>query len=357
MLETIKYLINNAFVTNKKEIVQQIAEGNITHYGIKCEQAEIAGNSFRGKRKAQEDRIDVAEVPDFQLLTSAQQNHVINKTVADLQYELRNYKPGSCLLTSIIFPVFDQDKQLIAHHIVTINLGDSESILVEENHHDTFIEILNTSHRLPESSCIEEISKKYDLNIERTFGDKNFPKVIRIADITHKTVKFENETNILIVCSDGVEDGLYNRKQLENKIKEIVTLHRYSPTTISQKITDAAWQYGSADNISVLVAALNDKIDRPYALSVFDGHGGHEAAQYLAENFIKRLTRNVQAELALGPEPEHLVRDSIAKKKQTCIKFPKPVASCLEFLTFKEKSPIRKNPPFTEAVSQQRKNR
>lgn len=348
----VRYLINNGFIPKDSELLKKIHNGEVNHLAIASSCPDIAGVSFKGLREYQEDRIDVDEVSDFDKLTCLQQNHVINETIAEMQHALVHYHPGSCLLSSIIFPIFNKQQQLIAHHIVTVNLGDSESILITQANDNISLEVLNTSHRLPETAYIEDIRHKKNINVERAFGDKDFPKLIRTADITHKIVKkHENEEHFLMLFSDGVREA----SELTNELNEIFDIHRYSVSTIAKKISDAAWKSGSHDNISVLVMSLNQYQIKPYALSIYDGHGGDDVSKILSEKFIKSLEKHIRTELAHGPEPEHSNRDTIIKKKKAC-HVPNPFVKCMSFFRH-SKSRLSKHPKSTQEECQQRQYR
>lgn len=351
MLEKIEYLIHKAIISkDQSDLIHQIQAGNINQYAVKYE-SFFAGVSHRGLREDQEDRVDFDELPGFESLSRAQQNYVINKTVFEMQQELHDHKSGSCLLTNIVSPLYDQQQKVTGYHVVTINLGDSESILATLKGQTTTLEELNTSHRLPENSFIEDVHRKKNINIERTFGDKYFPKLIRTADITHKIVKLNGDEKLyLLLFSDGVREC----SQLNNEINNVIGYYSYSTNIIADKITQAAWQSGSSDNISVLAMNLNTNIEKPYTLSVYDGHGGDATAKYLAQNFIKQLAKNVNAELTLADIPEILPRDTIIKKNRKC-NSTHPIVKCLQFFGCKPKyHKSGKNPPFTHKVSQKR---
>lgn len=126
------------------------------------------------------------------------------------------------------------------------NIGDSRCYLIRDNN----ILQLSKDHTLvaemvSSGRITEENAKKDPHRHQLTQHLGIFPEEMSLS-IYHKTIELQKD-DIILLCSDGVTDGLDNQK-----ISEIVNNHD-NIDSLTTSIADQAMRNGSTDNITAMV--------------------------------------------------------------------------------------------------------
>jgi serine/threonine protein phosphatase PrpC len=263
--------------------------------------------TIAGKRRSQEDRFSAGSLIEFDGLSESQKQLVLAKTVDDLQHHLSLNKSikqsGSTLCMTVI----------CHQKLYTANVGDSVSYLITKNSNQTVsIERLNKHlHRISKNNVASLIDQGYDikddgqgfrimdvrgtprLNMFRAMGDNE----LTLSGLKHTPDIYSSEANLsgatqawLLVASDGLTECL-TEIDLQHYFQQQNTIEL---AELTHTLVTKAYFAGSTDNITVMITSLmNDQSTR--YLSLFDGHGGSETADYLQQTIHSTLINNILA--------------------------------------------------------------
>lgn len=118
------------------------------------------------------------------------------------------------------------------------------------------------------------------LNIDELLKQKNIPK--------SSVGKIQ-----IITCCDGLTDVAREQtkkgheKHLYDSLKQIPDASQLNEAQLAKTLTDKAYKAGSRDNVSIAIQTIDLKRKNPLIVGIYDGHGGAEAASFVAKNINK----------------------------------------------------------------------
>ncbi|MGQ3889287.1 PP2C family serine/threonine-protein phosphatase [Legionella sp. CNM-1927-20] len=180
------------------------------------------------------------------------------------------------------------------------------------------------------------------LNISRAIGDKNLKgsgvcseatiditSIDDLAKTFHVSPEAIKKVQIINTC-DGFTDGASDQTKkgheefLQEALKEILKENNnLSEAEIAKALVKKAKESLSTDNITVAIQTLTSETPA-FLLGVYDGHGGHLASTYVAEN----IGTEFRKQCALTPEayceqPLSTDRNAIAYNRDNANKVSK----------------------------------
>lgn len=286
---------------------------------------------LQGARPNQEDAVLIAAVPQYRTQTKEQTVQQLKETFAVLQDQCgNNQKQGSTGIVTLI----DKNK------ITTASVGDSEAYLVifRDGKIKELTRLNTTVHNAadnpaeftratevalrngaspPRKSATMGVRLGSGLAVTRSFGDKDSEEygLSHEPDIFEKDYSIEGgkEHGFVITACDGLME-----KMEESDLHQILIANQdKNPDDLAKILADLAVnnpvkEKKSGDNVSVIVTPLGvtpqryksaadylltteeeekaeyttNNLKEPIITGVFDGHGGREVSQKLAENFL-----------------------------------------------------------------------
>lgn len=300
-------------ITHPEEILAAKTGG--LDYAFQHKALPIAGIECRHQRLAQEDRVDLSEIPGFALLSPEDQNEIIYAALEELQSKCGQAEmEGSCVLINII----------TEEEIITVSLGDSTAFLVEITDETENATLLNQSLHNPHDSQEQERLEKFHqgtpdwrrkvlashgkrlrseyfnedgkcigyspsgLALSGAVGDKAYEStgLTHRPNIIRTQRKFVEGTDyFLITACDGMTEGNFT----ENAIAKVVGEYIHTDDELIDITTALLYEAIAAettDNLSIIVTKLSSGElfsgpDDAFSIGVFDGHGGPNVAEKL----------------------------------------------------------------------------
>lgn len=239
--------------------------------------------------RRQEDRFSIKELQELETLTPIVIAQVFNDALLEVSERCQSCKAGSTYIGSLLW---DQ-------YIITANIGDSYALLLSRDEERRL-----QAHRLSwahkpadpeEHKRIEAaggiVGRDLRLNgrfsVSRAIGDAIEPAAFRAGLISLPSLSLMQlpaQGGTLILGSDGLSDVVSS--------EEIARFFERSDPIGEEEFANAlrsyAFKKGSTDNTTVIVATVPPRIEDSRVgvlLSVADGHGGDEVAEYLRQHF------------------------------------------------------------------------
>lgn len=294
---------------------------------------KIGACELKGWRDAQEDRVSIERLTEFQNLPLAQRGTVIKNAFQELQTIIKTkndrVKSGSCVISVIPERISDN-----RYRVWTINIGDSEAFLirVKADHTTSMTRLNSTLHNFDESSECERLKAHQDktgrgslkvskfkdgytrtqllhtkgysrIAVSRALGDEDYDSegLSHEPDIYSQEIHLEpGEKAFILLACDGLREWVLPNHRpalFENEIQRIVA----STDLVEKKakaLAEKAWANGSHDNISVILAPLTNIETSCY--SVFDGHGSGDVADFLRRFYIAVLKIHITQQIDLN---------------------------------------------------------
>lgn len=318
-----KWLLNKK---EKENMYRDRYKGNQEDYHVTHDETKTAIFAIIGKRKSQEDRVVVDQMPDLKCLEKEVVKTVLKNTVASLQELAKKTKAGTTLSSVVT----------CGDTIYTTNVGDSAAFIAIINKESGNVRVERLQKQLHSVDNKVELEKilsagfvrKYTRGVmyiglesseqciamTRSLGDNAMGESFsHEPDIDEREVKLgENEHALIINASDGLTELFEGHKDHKDKsekwiqsiIEEDLTRN---PEELSERLVIRACDdKRSEDNISVTVTPFDPDPDAvPFYTAVFDGHAlpdkhalsnkpdGAEASDLLSKEFHEKLQDEV----------------------------------------------------------------
>lgn len=312
-------------------------KGKITHLtNATTPLSTIGFAELFGKRDEQQDALTFGTLNDFSKLSEEARIDVLKSTVSALQSKIVEKKAGHTGSTLCVVVK-------CGSKIYTVNVGDSTAYLVHLNDQHQVkkftrlnknLHVPNDNHELKRlrSSHYDKfitdhiiMSNPYKthqfftcrlngLAMSRAMGDVKFEAfgLIHEPDIDVIDLKIDPLDKVIIInaCDGLTEQECLAESEAEGEkyqcpsIEKIVRenhLHD-QPEALAMRLAESAYQYGSHDNISVIVDFTNKDAGTTTYSAIFDGHGGKACSLLLRDNFhttlIEQIRQKLQAQAA-----------------------------------------------------------
>lgn len=266
----------------------------------------IGGAEVKGLRGSQEDRMQYhVFAPHEQTSLPCDDapgalTQILGNAFSDLNQRIKQnaLTGGSTGIVSVV----TKDSLTVA------NLGDSEVYVLGLDDENNIVEPSKRINTLHQPNTELENKRLVDLGlppmygrlggslaVSRAFGDLGYEK----NGLSHEpdTFNFDLKQNpkvtqwVIITACDGLtEHPDFNETNIEAIVKKNI---EHTPGIIAQALIHGALNSdkGSRDNISLHVAKinkhqLNQHDFKSIVMAVFDGHGGQQTSQFLADYFV-----------------------------------------------------------------------
>lgn len=266
----------------------------------------IGGAEVKGLRASQEDRMQyyVLAPHEEAILppddSSAALEQVLVDTFSELNHRITQHAltDGSTGIVSVV----SKDSLTVA------NLGDSEVYILGLDDENNTVEPAQKINTLHQPKTESEFARLVDLGqppifgrlggslaVSRAFGDLAFEKnglshEPEIFNFDLKQNKKVTQWVIITACDGLTEHPEFKASNIDEIVKENIG---HTPGMIAQALIHGALNdgKGSRDNISLHVAKiskdqLNESDFKSIVMAVFDGHGGQQTSQFLADYFV-----------------------------------------------------------------------
>ncbi len=304
----------------------KLVERNFGHPSDRIETVSGVGVvEVRGQRPYQEDAVlvDRSNAELLAKLHPEERKKVQMEAIASLQETVKDSGfVGSTvnLTTAWTEEQKDGSKNL---RISNGNIGDSTAfvIILDKDGNVTQATLVNKLHNSdnPEEKERVENEKGFFMHgrviaqggggvaVTRDIGGIEAKGLSRDPEITEETILIPPGGRAFVVAAC---DGLTERNLDEAKIGALVAAKANagaSPSAIAQDLMNEAYQQGSADNISVMVA----EVDRPITLGIFDGHGGDIVSKKIAREMPQVLMKAMK----ISKPDVNAVKEAAKEKK------------------------------------------
>ena len=248
-------------------------------------EVDIQCRQEQGGRLYQEDRVLFGTTTSLPHGADKALKTAFKKTEA----ATRHMKPGSTTTAAVITP----------NHVLHLyHVGNSPAFLFTHDPQigEVISKRLNSDH-IPtdpsERQRIEDASGvvfrgRVDgvLNISRAFGDAAICGVSQKPDknVFALDAEINSGTEVyLLLASDGLTEGGLTKEEMAQIIRYAIDHDKVSE--IPERLVASALQSGSSDNVSVLFAQIPKNMTKSIAMVIADGHGGHETADVVIDEF------------------------------------------------------------------------
>lgn len=246
--------------------------------------------SFQGERDYQEDRFVLKSGAAPQ--TSAEAKRSLADMFHAIAKDTRDMKQGSTATLAMITP---------DHHLNVAYLGDSPLMIItrDPNNGDIQIEAPLRPHQAKDPQEQERIEDAggtvlFDridgaLALSRAFGDAAYLGVSTDIETYSRDLSPDIQAGREVYVCIG-SDGLTEASSPQSFSHVLnAAIAEGKQNRLAEIFATYAYQSGSTDNITAMIAPITPRLHETIAFGVCDGHGGHETADVVHKSFSKLL--------------------------------------------------------------------